>query len=125
MDKKVGIDAGSTLIKLAYSENGTYHFKKYSYQQMDSLLQWLQISAPDARWNVTGGKGHHFLSISDNSREVAEFSAITDGAMYMTAAQKLNVKNYILVNIGTGTSFFQSKIIQRNIFMGAGLAEGC
>lgn len=109
VDKKVGIDAGTTLIKLAYNENGTYHFKKYSYKQKDSLLQWLQMAAPDTRWNVTGGKGHHFLSVSDNSRKVAEFSAITNGAMFMTAAQKLNVKNYILVNIGTGTSFFSIK----------------
>lgn len=124
MDKKVGIDAGTTLIKLAYNENGMYHFKKYSYQQKDSLLQWLQMAAPDARWNVTGGKGHHFLSVSDNSREIAEFTAITDGAMYMTAAQKLSVKNYILVNIGTGTSFFSIKDNSAEHLYGSGTGGG-
>jgi len=124
MDKQVGIDAGSTLIKLAYNENGTHHFKKYSYQQKDTLLQWLKIVAPGARMTVTGGKGHHFLSIFDNSREVDEFTAITEGAMHMIAAQKLNLKNFILVNIGTGTSFFSIKDGSAARLYGSGTGGG-
>ncbi|RFU70395.1 type II pantothenate kinase [Peribacillus saganii] len=122
--KTIGMDAGGSLIKLAYFEKGNLHLKKYSYQETDSLLNWLSLIAPDANIRLTGGRGMAVKGkFSGRITEITEFEAFTEGAVYLLEKeQSIREKGFIAVNIGTGTSlhFIKEGKSERLIGTGAG-----
>jgi type II pantothenate kinase len=102
--KRIGIDAGGSLLKMAYFEDERLHVKTYSYDDLPSLVQWLAIIAPDAKVCVTGGKNRLVQEkLQLHAYEVDEFAATTEGAAFLLK-QEQSLKGCILVNIGTGTS---------------------
>lgn len=102
----VGIDAGGTLLKLAYSEDGVIRYRKSDYEQSESLLQWLKMLAPQAEIHLTGGRARWVKEKFFPHAEITdEFSSICAGASILFAKQSDSVAgSFLLVNIGTGTS---------------------
>ncbi|MBM7691767.1 type II pantothenate kinase [Peribacillus deserti] len=103
----IGLDAGGTLLKAVYYEKGRLHLKKYSYDTLDSFLQWIKLVVPNARISITGGKAAYIqdkLKTSD-LHLVDEFTAVTEGIRYLLEPSHPLLKSgFILANIGTGTS---------------------
>ncbi|CEG26972.1 type II pantothenate kinase [Bacillus sp. B-jedd] len=122
----VGIDAGGTLLKLAYSENGTIKYRKSEYGQAESLLQWLKMLAPQAEVYLTGGKARWVKEKFFPDAELKdEFSSICTGATILFSKQADSaVGSYLLVNIGTGTSILLAGKGKGKRVGGSGLGGG-
>ncbi|MFC2949739.1 type II pantothenate kinase [Virgibacillus sediminis] len=126
METRIGIDAGGTLTKLAYEEKGRIHTKAYPNGQLDAMLQWLQFTYPEARLTVTGGKSG---LIQQKSRvpveNVDEFTALTEGTRFLLEEEKRDeVKSFILVSVGTGTSIFRVTPDSYERLFGTGIGGG-
>ncbi|RHW38044.1 type II pantothenate kinase [Neobacillus notoginsengisoli] len=106
MATTIGIDAGGTLLKIAYTENGKTKFRQSDYSKADSLLQWLKMLAPNAAVSITGGRARWAKENFFPSAFLAdEFQTLCTGAsmLYSKDADAVGTQ-FLLVNIGTGTS---------------------
>ncbi|RFU60536.1 type II pantothenate kinase [Peribacillus glennii] len=124
--KRIGIDAGGSLIKLAYFEDEKLHVRTHSYHDMPSFIQWMGIIAPNAKIVVTGGKSRHIQErLATPAVEMDEFAATPAGAAYLLQQEaKHSLKTSILVNIGTGTSFYLLKEDAAERIGGTGVGGG-
>jgi type II pantothenate kinase len=126
MNNRIGIDAGGSLIKIAYEENGRMHFRKQPNSELDEALQWLKITAADKPIYLTGGKaGTIQANYFPEAKVVDEFSAVCEGCKHLKMQQAITASEpYILVNIGTGTSWFTIKGEQFERVLGSGIGGG-
>lgn len=121
-----GIDAGGSLIKIVYQENERMHFKKFSINQLDSAISWINISAPSLKVSLTGGKASviqkkHF----QGSIVIPEFQATCKGARFLLARENKSIEeNYLIVNIGTGTSWHIVNGEKVERILGSGIGGG-
>ncbi|WP_180955348.1 type II pantothenate kinase [Peribacillus deserti] len=125
--QKIGLDAGGTLLKAAYFENGRLHLKKYSYENFDTFLQWLQFTAPRARYSLTGGRTAWIQERLKGAsfRGVDEFRAVTEGFRYLLdPAHPLLASGFILANVGTGTSIHYMTREESVRMAGSGVGGG-
>lgn len=105
--ERIGIDAGGSLIKIAYEEEGRLRLKTYSAKQIDEVVQWLEMIAPEAALHVTGGRAEALKASNKSISILKEFKCVIEGTKYLLLKEnKLPKTDYLLVNIGTGTSFF-------------------
>ena len=87
-----GIDAGGSLIKIVYQENGRMHFKKFSINKMDSAISWLKAVAPSLRVSIAGGKAMAIQNkYFQDSMLIPEFQATCDGARFLLAKENIRV----------------------------------
>lgn len=126
MKGRIGIDAGGTLIKLVYDEGEHLHFKTYGLDETDTLIKWLNMLAGEYELCLTGGRS---LQIAEktklNWRHTDEFAALVSGTRYLLETeQKSMMKEYILVNIGTGTSIFHVTMNGFEHLFGSGMGGG-
>ena len=123
---KAGIDAGGSLIKIAYFEHNKMHYKKYSIQDMDQALSWLKNTAGNIDAVLTGGKSHIIKrEYFPNGVIIPEFQATCEGAnKLLTEEGKPLEGSFLLVNIGTGTSwhFVHGEKYER--ILGSGVGGG-
>ncbi|MED1270280.1 type II pantothenate kinase [Bacillus mycoides] len=108
MRNVVGIDAGGTLTKIAYFnlEKKLCFEKFYSYEQ-ERIKEWLQNHNSITQLCITGGKAkqlEQLLSSSYKIVELNEFEATLAGVRYILKEEKRAINNFVLTNIGTGTS---------------------
>ncbi|MGJ9457900.1 type II pantothenate kinase [Oceanobacillus sp. CF4.6] len=124
--RRIGIDAGGSLIKLAYEESGRLHVKTYPNQDREQLLRWLASVAPDATLHVTGGKSDYLTTdATQRIRQVDEFKAIIEGTRYLRNQEKHSPSNeYTVVSIGTGTSIFHVTPAHSERLSGSGIGGG-
>lgn len=124
--KRIGIDAGGSLLKMAYFEKEKLHVKTYAYHDLASLFQWLSLIAPEARVQISGGKSRLVKEhLKAAAVEVDEFSATTIGAAFLLKQEaKQSGKPSILVNIGTGTSLHLLKEDAADRIIGTGVGGG-
>lgn len=124
--KKVGIDGGGTLMKIAYEEKGTYHYKKYPINEMQSALAWLKMIAPTAKVSLTGGKsGMIQEKYFPEATVIPEFKAASKGAVFLLKQETQFVKEpFLLVNIGTGTSWHLMNGEKAERILGSGIGGG-
>jgi type II pantothenate kinase len=121
-----GIDAGGSLIKIVYQENGRMHFKKFSIDKLDSAISWLKMVAPSLKVSITGGKA---LAIKNNyfpdNTIIPEFQATCEGARFLLAKENKSFEEtYLVVNIGTGTSWHLVNGDQAERILGSGMGGG-
>lgn len=122
---KIGIDAGGSLVKLAYFEQGKLHTKTFSNQEMDNVVKWLSFLSPNAELYVTGGKARALNKLtSNNCHLVDEFQSVTTGTKYLLKEKGIVNKEFILVNIGTGTSIFHVTANSFERVLGSGIGGG-
>lgn len=110
---KIGIDAGGSLVKLAYMKNGNILYKKFEATDLESVVKWINHHFPEAKICITGGKGPILQSIikHKNCCMIVEFDATSRGMNHLLNNLGVNLDSYILTNVGTGTSihFINSK----------------
>ncbi|WP_197046627.1 type II pantothenate kinase [Oceanobacillus salinisoli] len=126
MAEKIGIDAGGSLIKIAYEEKGKFHFKAYGNHEMEKLLHWLQMIKPNAKLYLTGGKsGPIKKSVNQHAEIVKEFEAVTKGTRFLLQENSPHFdEDFILVSIGTGTSVFHVTSENSSRVLGSGIGGG-
>jgi type II pantothenate kinase len=124
--KSIGIDAGGSLLKIAYFENEKLHLKKYTYEDLASLIQWISLAAPEVRFMLTGGKSSHIESqFAQKVVQIDEFEAVINGAGYLLDIERNPAgKGCILVNIGTGTSYYYVTKNKSKRLLGSGVGGG-
>jgi type II pantothenate kinase len=120
----VGVDAGGTLTKIVYEEDGRLHFKTFSSEQQENLLQWLSILAQNHNLYITGGKAGKWGETFPHAHIVGEFEAVCSGAKLLLKEEKRDLKQFILINIGTGTSIFKVDENGCERLFGSGLGGG-
>ena len=121
-----GIDAGGTLIKMVYKENESMHYRKFPNSEMDSALSWLKMSAPALHVSLTGGKASLIQKkYFQDSIICPEFEATCEGVRFLLSAENKRVEeNYLIVNIGTGTSWHVVKGDKVERILGSGMGGG-
>ncbi|MCZ8515489.1 type II pantothenate kinase [Paenibacillus filicis] len=103
--KTVGVDAGGTLIKIAFWENEELKFQKFPSTDLPAATEWIRRQFPGAEICVTGGKASLFQALMQiDSEQMIEFEATCSGAQYLLRSQSLPADSFILTNVGTGTS---------------------
>lgn len=109
---KAGFDIGSTLIKVVWQEDNHWQFDSTAHQPLDILLRNLQKKRI-SHLHITGiGLNHVPLIKGFELRKrkgdaiMAELLNQVAGINYLLAQQnKSHVQDYLLVSIGTGTSY--------------------
>ncbi|WP_152655356.1 type II pantothenate kinase [Oceanobacillus sp. CFH 90083] len=123
--KQIGIDAGGSLLKIAYEEGSRLRLKTYPSNQMDQLIPWLKTLAPETALQVTGGRAEALKKYQPSFSIFKEFECVIEGTNYLLMEEnKLPDVNYLLVNIGTGTSFFHKKERLSGTGVGGGMFTG-
>lgn len=122
--KYFGIDAGGTLTKLVYEEHGRYHYKVFGSDELLKVLNWIRLTSPDSTLFLTGGKAEKLKTLHPESTVFAEFDSIEEGIRSLVHTQNEKLPRYILVNIGTGTSFFKVAPEEFSRVTGSGMGGG-
>ncbi|KON88678.1 pantothenate kinase [Sporosarcina globispora] len=122
---KIGIDAGGSLLKIAFEEHGQTHYKSYSIDELNSSMNWLKMTAAGAPIALTGGKAEYLKKeFFQNARIVSEFEANCIGASYLMKQDDLFYVKYFLINIGTGTSICLNNNGTISRLFGSGIGGG-
>ena len=123
--KKIGIDAGGSLIKVVYREGERLHFKMFPVSELEQVIHWLRIFAPRAEIRITGGKGANLqAALQQEVIFVDEFEAMTRGDRLLLDEEQYLVHNFVLVSIGTGTSIYYVSGESFERVMGTGIGGG-
>ncbi|HUC90446.1 MAG TPA: type II pantothenate kinase [Paenibacillus sp.] len=103
---KAGIDAGGTLVKIAYEENGgEIRYVKLASDPLEAAAAWIRSRMPEARLCMTGGRASRLLGLLERSAEsVSEFEATCEGAKRLLEQDGKSWDRFLLANVGTGTS---------------------
>lgn len=121
----VGIDAGGTLIKVAYREDEQLQFCKLPSDRLEEAAGWIQQQFPNANYCLTGGKASKLQTyLTTKADTIIEFDASCVGVNYLMERQGIDIPAFVLTNIGTGTSIhFVEKGTHRRI-SGTGIGGG-
>lgn len=124
--KKLGIDAGGTLIKVVIEEGSGFHYKCYPIRQLNQAAAWMAVAAQGAKVYLTGGKASFIKqNYSPQAEIIPEFNAVCEGAQFLLNKSGNSLLNkYLLVNIGTGTSWYLIDGKQHKRVLGSGLGGG-
>ena len=108
MERTIGIDAGGTLTKIAYfNEKKLLTFEKFYSHEQHKIIDWIKNNNGIKQICITGGKSkllQHLLTGSYKIIELNEFESTLAGVQYILKEEKHTINNFILTNIGTGTS---------------------
>jgi type II pantothenate kinase len=119
-----GIDAGGTLIKVAFKKIGSLEFKKFPISQLDYVASWIN-GFDNTKICITGGKSALLKSlVSQKAAEIVEFEATCDGVRYLLAKYGVSEEAYILTNVGTGTSIHYVDNSNQQRIGGTGVGGG-
>ncbi|GGJ81858.1 type II pantothenate kinase [Lentibacillus kapialis] len=123
---KIGIDAGGTLIKIAYVENEAIHYRSFRSQAIDDAIQWINGCFENPDICVTGGKSQVLAEkLNMSAKTVIEFDATTQGIIYLANRQgQVLASNFLFVNIGTGTSMHYVRNSRQERVGGSGIGGG-
>jgi len=107
--QRIGIDAGGTLIKIAYEGESGLAFRKFPSERIHEAAAWVAETFPHASVCATGGKAEWLQSLLESEqslkvRLMVEFDATCAGAQFLMQQQGVTRKSFVLTNVGTGTS---------------------
>ncbi|TWT24844.1 type II pantothenate kinase [Planomicrobium sp. CPCC 101110] len=118
-----GIDAGGTLIKVAYAENDTLQFAKFPVAEMEKVASW--VNEYGSQVCVTGGKAGVLLALLDKeAKEIVEFEATHLGVRFLLERMGRSEEAYIVTNVGTGTSIHCIENNRQERIGGTGVGGG-
>ncbi|MEK3854810.1 type II pantothenate kinase [Cytobacillus sp. FSL H8-0458] len=122
---KIGIDAGGSLLKMAFEEQGQIHYKSYLIDELDSSMNWLKMTAAEAPIVLTGGKAEYLKKeFFQNALIIPEFESSGIGASYLLKQGGLSYENFIFSIIGTGTSICLNSGGKFSRVSGSGIGGG-
>ncbi|MFD1361213.1 type II pantothenate kinase [Lentibacillus salinarum] len=121
---KIGIDAGGTLIKTAYIENERIQYRSFPSQAIDDAIKWLHDYFEKPAICVTGGRSQVLAKkLNVPAKTVVEFDATTEGITYLAGPQTLG-RQFLFVNVGTGTSIHHVTDGRQERIGGSGIGGG-
>ncbi|RJE88406.1 type II pantothenate kinase [Paenibacillus sp. 1011MAR3C5] len=103
---KLGIDAGGTLIKIAYieGESDSIRCRTFSSSHIEDAAEWI-LKSGSAEICVTGGKAKQLEACGVRPQTgIVEFEATYRGVRYLLQEEGVPLESFILTNVGTGTS---------------------
>jgi Pantothenate kinase, acetyl-CoA regulated len=99
-----GVDAGGTLVKIAYDKDGTRGLRKFRSDRLEEAAEWLRTELPGAPLCLTGGKGAKLAALTRREAElIPEFEATCAG-IRLLLPPAIRGSAFLLANVGTGTS---------------------
>lgn len=103
---KLGIDAGGTLVKIAYLHNESIDYKLFSASQLPDIVSWINDNFKHVAICLTGGRA---LQLQEQLSEyvttnIIEFDATGKGITYLLKMNDIILDSFVLTNVGTGTS---------------------
>ncbi|MFT8362583.1 MAG: type II pantothenate kinase [Sporolactobacillus sp.] len=125
--QQIGIDAGGTLIKLAMSTVDGLQFHYFQSSELNECAQWLAAHFPNARLAMTGGRAERLAAQIKGTRPllIPEFEASLKGAyVLINRSPSATLNDYVLVNVGTGTSLFAVHRDKSERLGGSGVGGG-
>ncbi|MFC4558280.1 type II pantothenate kinase [Virgibacillus kekensis] len=123
---KIGIDAGGTLIKIAYIEDEKVNYQTFNSRETDEASKWIKEKFNNPSICITGGRSEQLAGLLDaQPQTVVEFDATASGIKYLAEKQGYQLgQNYLFVNVGTGTSIHSVKESQQERVGGSGIGGG-
>ncbi|MCQ2009337.1 MAG: type II pantothenate kinase [Sporolactobacillus sp.] len=122
-----GIDAGGTLCKIAMQTEKGWVYQSFPTKQIQKCISWLDTYCAHRCLCITGGKASMIrekLKRSDYTL-IPEFSASCAGARELLAAEgHADLSDFILTNVGTGTSINHVKGMTQEWMGGTGVGGG-
>ncbi|MBC8079098.1 MAG: type II pantothenate kinase [Gorillibacterium sp.] len=125
--EKVGIDAGGTLIKVAFMQKNKLQLEKFSTYNLAAVATWINETFPEGEICLTGGKSkmlETYLNQTHTLSCIAEFDATCIGAHYLRKEQLSGDGPFILTNVGTGTSVHCVDLESNRRIIGTGVGGG-
>lgn len=102
---RIGIDAGGTLIKIAYILNDKLELLKLPSKELSQAVAWVQETLDKPVICVTGGKAEQLRKLLPfEVKQMVEFEATCKGVQYLMQQSNQPSDPFVLVNVGTGTS---------------------
>lgn len=123
---KIGIDAGGSLIKIAYMNNDKILYRKFEATDLENVVLWMNNQSPESMICITGGKGSLLQSMLKHERcdKIVEFDATCKGIKYLLNSLGVNLDSFILTNVGTGTSIHFINLESNTRVGGTGVGGG-
>ncbi|WP_010274597.1 type II pantothenate kinase [Paenibacillus senegalensis] len=108
----VGIDAGGTLIKVVSREKGdggALAYRKFHSSDLPGAAAWIRSRYSQAKLCITGGKAALMEALLNGCSgysvsTIVEFEATYRGVRYILNEGGQPLDNFVLTNVGTGTS---------------------
>lgn len=120
----IGIDAGGTLIKVAYMKNDLLEFEKFPIADLEHVASWIN-GLDNIKICTTGGKATFLRSLlSQKAEQIVEFEATSSGVRHLLATSGITEESYILTNVGTGTSIHRIDKSEQQRVGGTGVGGG-
>ncbi|MFD0675665.1 MULTISPECIES: type II pantothenate kinase [unclassified Paenibacillus] len=126
---KMGIDAGGTLIKIAYRAAESEEVMEYIHfpsPQIREAASWIKQHAPQAKICITGGKAALLQSCLSQHEvsTIVEFDATCRGVQYLLKDVEGAPEAFVLTNCGTGTSIHYADTNKHYRLGGSGVGGG-
>ncbi|MGP4106418.1 type II pantothenate kinase [Virgibacillus sp. L01] len=123
---KIGIDAGGTLVKVAYWENDNIVYQTFPSQAIGDAISWLYNTFKNPAVCITGGKSQLFAEkLTAPAEMVVEFDATNRGIQFLADQQRYAIENnFMFVNVGTGTSIHLVSDREQQRIGGSGIGGG-
>ena len=102
-----GIDAGGTLVKIAYRTEGSSdnRYLKFRSDRLSDAADWVKRELTGAALCLTGGKAARLAElIGRGTTSMPEFEATCSGAKWLLQDRGIRLGSFLLTNVGTGTS---------------------
>ncbi|REJ14939.1 MAG: type II pantothenate kinase [Paenibacillaceae bacterium] len=99
-----GIDAGGTLVKIAYVKGGVRRLCKFRSDRLTEAADWLRKELPAAPLCLTGGKGAKLAALIGRDTEMMPEFEATCAGIRLLLPPALGESAFLLANVGTGTS---------------------
>ncbi|CAH0121756.1 type II pantothenate kinase [Paenibacillus sp. CECT 9249] len=102
---KIGVDAGGTLVKIAFRSEDSIQYHKIPSSQLTQAALWINEHRPEAIVCLTGGKSRLLASMLErDARHIPEFAATCRGIRHLLHQGGMGMPSFLLTNVGTGTS---------------------
>lgn len=125
-----GIDAGGTLIKIAYrcADTDAIYYRSFSSRELKTtVVEWIRTHLDTANLCITGGRAAKLLSLLKcSAKEIVEFDATCRGIQYILEQEnKKRIQGgFVLTNVGTGTSIHYIENEEHERLGGTGVGGG-
>ncbi|WNS46842.1 type II pantothenate kinase [Paenibacillus sp. MMS20-IR301] len=99
------MDAGGTLIKIAYIKDGQLELRKFPSVKLTDIAAWISGHFTEVELCVTGGKSDLLQKLLDQKvQQIVEFEATCRGVLHLLQGKEQMPEEHVLTNVGTGTS---------------------